>query len=75
MPSELGIAAGGLIKQDVRKDTRNPQEWVKGLTMTIPVQILDSTTFFQVTGQEPPKCPIDAETVRAPETFTIYYVL
>lgn len=65
--SELGIAAGGLIKQDVRKDTRDPQEWVKGLTLPVRVQILDSSTFRQVTGQDPPACPIDAETVRSPE--------
>lgn len=77
MPSdrELGIGAGGLIKQDIRKDERNPTGWVKGLAIPIRVQILDSSTFRQVTGQEPPACPIDAETVRPPEKFTTSSVL
>lgn len=70
MPSELGIAAGGLIKQHIQKDTRDPKGWIKGLAIPFRVQILDSSTFRQVTGEEPPACPIDAETVRQPEKFT-----
>lgn len=62
MPSELGIAPGGLIKQHIRKDTRDPKGWVKGLAIPFRVQILDTSTFRQVTGEEPPACPIDAET-------------
>lgn len=70
MPSELGIAPGGLIKQHIRKDTRDPKGWVKGLAIPFRVQILDTSTFRQVTGEEPPACPIDAETVSLPEKFT-----
>lgn len=70
MPPELGIAPGGLIEQQIRKDTRHPKEWVKGLAIPFCVQILDTSTFRQVTGEEPPACPIDAETVRPPEKFT-----
>lgn len=69
--SELGIAAGGLIKQDIRKDTYDPKEWARGLIIPSHVQILDSLTFRQVTGHEPPACPIDAETVRPPDESSL----
>ncbi|KAJ0114002.1 hypothetical protein J7T55_010246 [Diaporthe amygdali] len=58
----LGIAAGGMIKQNIRQDTHNPQEWVKGLTITISVQILNNLAFRRITGLEPPACPINADT-------------
>lgn len=60
----MGIAAGGMIKQNIRSDTYDPKKWMRGLTVTIPVHILDNQTFRDVTGLEPPPCPIDAETVR-----------
>lgn len=75
MLSELGIAAGGLIKQHIRKDTRNPKGWVKGLAIPFRVQILDSSTFRQVTGEEPPACPTDAEAVSPSEKFTTSSVI
>ncbi|ROW08042.1 hypothetical protein VPNG_06109 [Cytospora leucostoma] len=59
---ELGIAAGGMIEQDIHKDKHPPETWVRGLTLTIPVQILNSSAFRHVTGTEPPPCPIDAKT-------------
>lgn len=70
MLSQLGIAAGGLIKQHIRKDTRDPKGWVKGLAIPFRVQILDSSTFRQVTGKEPPACPNDAEAVSLPQKLT-----
>jgi hypothetical protein len=51
-----------MIKQDVRQDTYDPAKWIRGLTLTIPVQILNSAVFRQVTGTEPPDCPISAKT-------------
>lgn len=51
-----------MIKQDIWKDAYSPDEWVRGLTLTIPVQILNSAAFRQVTGTQPPDCPIDART-------------
>lgn len=65
----MGIATGGMIKQDIRRDTYDPKKWMRGLTLTIPVQILDNQTFREVTGLEPPPCPIDAETVRLVPAF------
>lgn len=61
---QMGIAAGGMIKQDIRRDTYDPRKWMRGLTLTIPVQILNNRTFREVTGLEPPACPIDAAAVR-----------
>lgn len=71
-PSELGIAAGGMIKQNVRRDTHDPSEWAKGFIIPFRVQILDSSTFRQVTGHEPPACPIDAATVRPPGKSSLH---
>lgn len=59
---QLGLAAGGMIEQDVRKDKYSPEKWVRGLTLTIPVQILNSAVFRQVTGTKPLACPISAKT-------------
>lgn len=69
MPSEPGIAAGGLIKQDIRKDTRDTKGWAHGL-IPFSVQILDTSTFRRVTGVEPPACPIDAKAVSPPQKST-----
>lgn len=59
---QLGLSAGGMIKQEIRQDTYGPAKWIRGLTLTIPVQILNSAVFRQVTGTEPPDCPISAKT-------------
>lgn len=64
LPKKMGIAAGGMIKQDIRRDTYDPKKWMRGLTLAIPVQILNNRTFREVTGLEPPACPIDAAAVR-----------
>ncbi|XDG05127.1 hypothetical protein ABKA04_004742 [Annulohypoxylon sp. FPYF3050] len=61
-PKPMGIAMGGKIEQTIQKDFEDPNSWLKGHTMTIPVQILNSTAFRQVTGVDPPPCPIDAST-------------
>lgn len=58
----MGIAMGGKIEQAIQKDFEDPNSWLKGHTMIIPVQILNSTAFRQVTGVDPPPCPIDAST-------------
>lgn len=62
---QMGIAAGGMIKQDIRRDTYDSKKWMRGLTLTIPVQILNNRSFREVTGLEPPACPIDAAAVRS----------
>ncbi|RYP25732.1 hypothetical protein DL768_011427 [Monosporascus sp. mg162] len=59
---EMGIAAGGKIKQTIARDRHDPRIWEDQVTLTIPVHILNSTAFHAVTGHTPPPCPIDAST-------------
>ncbi|CAJ2509103.1 Uu.00g141290.m01.CDS01 [Anthostomella pinea] len=56
----MGISAGGKIVQNIVKDTVDPERWNKKSTMTIPVHILNSEAFRQVTDRDPHPCPITA---------------
>lgn len=58
----MGIAAGGMIKQVIKKDDISADRWNKERTMKIPVHILNSAAFRHVTGRDPPPSPIDATT-------------
>ncbi|KAI0009618.1 hypothetical protein F4779DRAFT_640343 [Xylariaceae sp. FL0662B] len=58
----LGIAAGGKIEQVIRADAVAPADWIKDVTMTIPVHMLNTATFRHVTGQASPPCPVNAST-------------
>lgn len=59
---KLSLAPGGLIKQDIRKDKRDPSEWLKDLVIPISVHILNSADYRRVTGKNPPPNPVDAQT-------------
>ncbi|KAI1269841.1 hypothetical protein F5Y18DRAFT_437664 [Xylariaceae sp. FL1019] len=61
----MGIAAGGKIKQTVARDFFTTRTWVPSATLTIPVHILNTTSFANVTGQRPPPCPITASVYAA----------
>lgn len=71
-PSELGVAAGGLIKQTVVCDPGHI--WHKSQTKAFNVQILNSIHFQRITGRKPPTSPIDAATYAqyGYPFFTIY---
>jgi hypothetical protein len=56
----MGVAAGGNIKQSIRKDTYDSDGWDREMTLTVPVHILNSAAFRHVTGEEPPPTPISA---------------
>lgn len=56
----MGLAAGGKIEQVVNIDYNDATKWFKGLTLSIPVHILNSAAFRRVTGTEPPACPLSA---------------
>ncbi|EEU46693.1 uncharacterized protein NECHADRAFT_77326 [Fusarium vanettenii 77-13-4] len=57
---QMNLAAGGLIKQGV---VELPQRYYqKTNTIAFNVQILNSATFQQVTGNPPPPSPVSAET-------------
>lgn len=58
---EMGIAAGGLIKQSIVKDIYDPTIWDSGKGTIFNVQILNSADFEAVTGKAPPKTPVTAK--------------
>ncbi|KAI1288786.1 hypothetical protein F5Y03DRAFT_404478 [Xylaria venustula] len=58
----MGVAAGGKIDQEIHRDCENPNRWAKDSTITIPVHILTTAMFREVTGQQPPPCPISIST-------------
>lgn len=60
--AEMGIAAGGLIKQTIVKDKNDPTMWETDNSTIFNVQILNSTAFEAVTGRAPPKTPVTAKT-------------
>jgi hypothetical protein len=62
---EMGIAAGGLIKQTIKKDRNDPTIWETDKGTIFNIQILNSAAFTAVTGEAPPKTPISAETYAA----------
>ncbi|KAI2779954.1 hypothetical protein F4815DRAFT_445836 [Daldinia loculata] len=61
----MSIAAGGKIDQCIEKDDQDNCCWVEHMTMTIPVQILNSAGFRSVMGRDPPPSPVSAETYAA----------
>jgi hypothetical protein len=62
---EMGIAAGGLIKQTIVNDNNNPTIWDTGNGTIFNVQILNSAAFEAITGKAPPKTPVTARTYAA----------
>lgn len=59
---QMGIAAGGFIKQCILGDCYPADRWNREGTVYINVQILNSQVFRSVTGLAPPKSPISAKT-------------
>ena len=60
--TEMGVAAGGLIEQCILPDTNPADIWQRDRTICFNVQILNSASFREVTGREPPETPISAAT-------------
>jgi len=63
--TEMGIAAGGLIKQTIVRDTNVPTIWDTENSTIFNVQILNSVAFEAITGKAPPKSPVTAKTYAA----------
>lgn len=59
---QMGIAAGGFIKQCILEDRYPADRWNHEGTVHINVQILNSQVFRSVTGLAPPMSPISAKT-------------
>lgn len=59
---EMGIAAGGLIRQAIEPDGHPADTWDVGAAILLNLQILNSESFSEATGLPPPTTPVDAAT-------------
>jgi ubiquitin len=59
---EMGIGAGGSIRQTTVKDPYEPHVWDPDGATIFNIQILNYAVFESVTGMEPPESPITART-------------
>ncbi|KAL9649277.1 hypothetical protein ABK040_004297 [Willaertia magna] len=59
---ELGIAAGGRIKQDIVKDAYGEEFWDVDSKARIFIHIVNSEMYRQITGENPPNTPVSAQT-------------
>ncbi|KAK6194028.1 pyridoxine biosynthesis protein [Pestalotiopsis sp. IQ-011] len=59
---EMGIAAGGLIRQTIEPDGHPADTWDVGAAILLNLQILNSESFSEATGLPPPTTPVDAAT-------------
>lgn len=62
LPHQMAIAAGGSIRQTIRRDPYRSYDWHKDAVIVFNVQILNSDVFESITGLEPPPSPITAQT-------------
>jgi hypothetical protein len=60
--AEMGIGAGGIIRQYICKDDNDPNIWDSDGGTIFNVQVLNSADFKSVTGEDPPETPITAKT-------------
>lgn len=58
----MGIAAGGLIKQAIERDTYDPKIWDMDRTILFNVSVLNSNCFKHYTGLNPLETPVTART-------------
>ncbi|KAF3923861.1 hypothetical protein ABW21_db0206816 [Orbilia brochopaga] len=58
--AEMGLAAGGTIKQFIFKDTLNSDQWLGSKTTRFNVQILNATLYKAITGLSNPNSPLPA---------------
>ena len=62
MPAiEMGIAAGGSIRQQIFEDQYGYQTWDEKSFVQLTIRIVDTVTFKQITGRDAPPTPISAE--------------
>jgi hypothetical protein len=58
---EMGIAAGGTIKQQILEDTYGAESWDEAAFRDVVIHIVNSEVYQQITGREAPPSPISAE--------------
>ncbi|MCJ1310663.1 hypothetical protein MMC25_004329 [Agyrium rufum] len=63
-PVEMGIAAGGSIKQSIVRDPHAAETWDRERQLTFNLQILNAERFAAVTGLPAPATPVTAATYK-----------
>ena len=59
---QMGIAAGGRMRQRIHPDPHGPDTWDSTRTGRVFVHIVNSVAFRDITGLEPPATPVSART-------------
>jgi len=59
---EMGLASGGLMRQEIYEDSYGFDVWDRGFSSRCFVHIINSMQFLALTGHEPPASPLDAQT-------------
>eukprot|EP01027_Heterolobosea_sp_BB2_P002515 GEZU01003776.1.p1 GENE.GEZU01003776.1~~GEZU01003776.1.p1 ORF type:complete len:224 (+),score=72.16 GEZU01003776.1:888-1559(+) len=63
--AEMGLAAGGQMKQKIYTDRYGIDAWDQTSSGRIYIHIVNSAMYFQITGMMPPASPISAQTYSA----------
>lgn len=58
---EMGIAAGGSIRQQIFEDQYGYQSWDQESLVRLTIRIVDTVTFKRITGCDAPPTPVSAE--------------
>jgi tetratricopeptide (TPR) repeat protein len=58
---EMGLAAGGSIRQQIFEDQYGYQTWDEESLVRLTIRIVDTVTFKRITGREAPPTPVSAE--------------
>lgn len=59
-PMEMGLAPGGLMKQEIYRDPYKKSDWNQSVFSRCYVHLANSMVWRDVTGQEPPTVPFTA---------------
>ena len=60
-PMEMGIAAGGRIKQQIHEDSYGAESWDEEVFRDVVIHIVNSEAYERITGLPAPPCPITVD--------------
>jgi len=58
--TEMGIARGGSIKQQIFRDHYGVKSWNEAAKRAVNIRIVNSAVFEEITGEPPPETPVTA---------------
>ena len=58
---DFGLAAGGTMKQKIVEDNHGIETWDIEAATAVHVHLVDVRSWCRITGEEPPKTPVNAE--------------